>query len=202
MNEREIVECVSTKLSDKYEKIYIHRRPKASAPLKEKLKRKLGYTPILQPELDMVFKEANSGKLNAVEVKYFPLKETGIRMEFYRGIGQALALHNFGFDHVALWFFISEDLSSEIINRGAGSWFFIRNDLELPLDFSYFKVKSLNGNISFKVMQYTGKSSGNELSDIDDPQFMITWKHANPIRYEKDQKIIRSLLEPWLDGEK
>lgn len=102
---KEHLSKLSGKLTHKFDKIYIHKKPSASEHFRNYLKDQLGHIPILQPELDMVFRE-NSGDLNAVEVKSFAPSEFGYRMCFYEGIGQALALHRYGFDHVALWHFI------------------------------------------------------------------------------------------------
>ncbi|MGA9098617.1 MAG: hypothetical protein WB392_06755, partial [Methanotrichaceae archaeon] len=114
--ERHLVKKLSEKLADKFDKIYIHRKPSASEPFRNCVKERLGYVPILQPELDidMVFKDT-SGELNAVEVKSFTPAEFGFRMCFYEGIGQALALHRYGFDHVALWHFISDRIPLDVV---------------------------------------------------------------------------------------
>jgi hypothetical protein len=146
------------------------------------------------------FKET-SGKLNAVEVKSFTQSEFGYRMCFYEGIGQALALHRYGFDHVALWHFISDSIPLELVNRyGAETWSFIRNDLCMPLDFSYIRIGTVNDAPTFHVMQYSGRQNGFELLEIDRPQFQIRWRYPNPIKEFETQKIIRSSLELWLDG--
>jgi hypothetical protein len=162
------------------------------------LERQLGYMPILQPDIDMIFRE-KSGKLNAVEVKSFTASEFGKNMGFYKGIGQALALHRYGFDHVALWHFISDDIPLEAINKyGAETWSFIQNDMRLPLDFTYIKITDINHDYIFQVMQYTNRQTGIKLMPIDNPQFSIEWRNDNPIKDLDAQKAIRSSLELWL----
>ena len=200
-HESNLVKKLRDKLMDKFENIYIHRRPSNSPRLRERLERQLGYVPILQPDLDMIFRET-SGKLNAVEVKSFTAAEFGKNMSFYKGIGQALALHRYGFDHVALWHFISDDIPSDAINKyGAETWSFIRNDMRLPLDFTYIKVNGINEDYTFSVMQYTDRQTGIKLLPIDNPQFHIVWRNPNPIKNLSAQRVIRSSLELWLNGE-
>jgi hypothetical protein len=198
-HESNLVKKLQDKLMNKFENIYIHRRPSNSPRLREHLERQLGYVPILQPDLDMIFRE-RSGKLNAVEVKSFTAAEFGKNMSFYKGIGQALALHRYGFDHVALWHFISDDIPSDAINKyGAETWSFIRNDMRLPLDFTYIKVNSINEDYTFSVMQYTDRQTGIKLLPIDNPQFRIVWRNPNPIKNLSAQRAIRSSLELWLN---
>jgi len=202
MNQHELnlVRMLRDKLEDKFENIYIHRRPSSPSRLRESLERQLGYVPILQPDLDMIFKE-RSGKLNAVEVKSFTSSEFGRNMSFYRGIGQALALHRYGFDHVALWHFISDDIPSDAINKyGAETWSFIRNDMHMPLDFSYIKINNIDEDYTFSVMQYTDRQTGIKLLPIDNPRFQIVWRNPNPIKNLSAQRAVRSLLELWLNG--
>jgi hypothetical protein len=199
-HERTLVKKLREKLAYKFDKIYIHKKPSASEPFRNYVRDQLGYIPILQPELDMVFRE-NSGELNAVEVKSFTPSEFGYGMCFYEGIGQALALQRYGFDHVALWHFISDGILKEVINRyGPETWSFIRKDLCMPLDFSYICIGTVNDVSRFHVMQYSARQNGFELLEIDNPRFQIRWRHPNPIKDLETQKVIRSSLNLWLDG--
>jgi len=82
---------------------------------------------------------------------------------------------------------------------GAEAWAFVRNDLCLPLDFSYFSVSSNGSENLFKVMQYTERQGGVEILPINHPKFRITWKYSNPIRYVDVQKEMRATMEWWLN---
>lgn len=203
MNQRELnlVRKLRDKLKDKFETIYIHRKPSSSSNLREAIKRQLGNVPILQPDLDMIFKE-KSGKLNAVRVESFTSSEFGKNMSFYRGIGQALALHRYGFDNVALWHFIPDDIPLDAIKKcGAETWSFISNEMQMPLDFSYIKISNIYKDYAFSVMQYTGGQRGVKPLPIDNPRFRIVWRNPNPIKDLITQRAVRSSLELWLNGE-
>lgn len=200
--ERDCVKKLKEKLdlAKKFQSIHIHK-PLSSykGPMRRHLKKELGGIPILQPEIDMIFQE-HSGQLNAAEIKLFRSDDVSYRMSFYEGIGQALALNRFGFDHVALWFLFTPEVPDEKINKfGAEAWSFVRNDMNLQLDFSYFRIKKDNGNLTFWVMQYAGRQTGFSLGwRLDDPEFPITWRHRNPIRCDTIPRTIRESIERFV----
>ena len=197
--ERYLVKKLREKLVNKFDEIHIHRKPSVSPKMRKYIEQQLGYIPILQPEIDMIFRE-KSGKLNAVEVKLLRSSEAGYNMPFYLGIGQALALHRFGFDNVALWLFVLENVPMDKMNQyGAEAWAFVRNDLNLPLDYTYFQVEMRGKNPKYHVMQYISRQKGFMLLKIDDPSFRIKWKYGNPIMNNPVQRIIRGALECWLN---
>ena len=197
--ERQLVQRLSDKLEYKFARIETHRKPSVSPRVREFLQNKLGYVPVLQPELDMVLWE-KSGGLAAVEVKAFNASANKKMHPFYEGIGQALALHRLGFDHAALWFLFF-DVDLEVVNRyGAEAWIFAQIDLKLPLDFTYFRVvRTPNGDFRFNPMQYSGIQAGFELLEIDDPDFTIHFRYQNPMKDKPVQRAIRQAIELWLN---
>lgn len=197
--ERKLVEGLRNTLANKFQRIEIHRRPYNSPKVRRCLKTvlDLDYVPILQPELDMIL--WRESEMMAVEAKVFT--PSSMR-SFYEGIGQALALHRFGFDYASLWLFFL-DVSEDDLRRGSTTWEFIRDQLELPLDFTYFRVEPTDGDLDdckFTTMQYLGSQQGYELLDIGDPEFEIRFKCPNPIRDQYEQRAIRFALELWFDG--
>jgi len=194
-----LVDELAEQLAPKATKIWSRKKPSTSARFKRKIEERLGYVPILQPEIDLCIL-TGSNNLVAVEAKLFKGEGLTYRTPFYEGIGQALALHRYGFDAVALWFLFPEGPSTKGINRyGAEAWAFVRNDLYLPLDFSYISAKQEGGRHVFGVMQYTGRQTGFEIAvPIDHPKFSVEWKHPNPIRCFPVQQALRETLEWWL----
>jgi len=196
MNERErkLVDGLGRILESRYKKIEIRRRPALSPIVRESLQSVLGYEPILQPEIDMIIWEKS--KVVAVEVKVFAPPRM---RSFYEGIGQALALHRFGFDYAALWLlFIGTN--KDDLKRGSTAWEFVRDKLKLSLDFNYFLVRTVNDNLEnceFIPMQYLGSLKGYELGNIND--VTIKNKYSNPIRDEYEQQVIRKMLELWFN---
>ncbi len=191
---KELGEQLRVRVSD----VWTHRKPSASSKFKSAIKKRIGYIPILQPEIDLCMR-LNDGHLVAVEVKLFTGTVLTYRTPFYEGIGQALALHRYGFDSVALWFLFAEGAEADALNRyGAEAWAFVINDLCLPLDFSYLAVKNDGSRNHFEVFQYTGHQQGYKLKSIDDPDFPIRWKFLNPIRDLPVQQALRATLELWL----
>ncbi|TAN39811.1 MAG: hypothetical protein EPN25_10175 [Nitrospirae bacterium] len=198
-NEDILVKELASQLGSQISRFWTHKKPSTSSSFKKEIERRLGYVPILQPEIDLCML-LNDGRLVAVEAKLFKGNALTYRTPFYEGIGQALALHRYGFDHAALWFLFAEGADTDAFNRyGAEAWAFVRNDLCLPLDFSYFSVKSNGSENLFQVMQYTGRQRGVKFLPINHPGFKITWKHSNPIRYLEVQKEMRATMEWWLN---
>lgn len=194
MNERLIVEKLKSQLESKFINIWIHKKVSASKEFKDKVLRELTYLPILQPEFDLVF-ETFSGELNAIEVKYLKSSFKGHNLPFYHGMGQALALSRFGFDHVGLWLIVDENVSNETLkDYGMQAWRFLRNQVHMPIEYSFFKINYLEND--FKLMVYD--RNGEKLLNIDDRNFKITWKIDNPIKEETEQKSLRSNVEWYL----
>lgn len=105
---RELKKKFEQTASQKFDRVYIFKRPFQSPMLKKKwneiylprnITREL--TPPLQPEIDIILCKGN--QLNAIEIKYFEMKGNSLNRSFYEGIEQALALLRWGFNHVALW---------------------------------------------------------------------------------------------------
>lgn len=194
--ERQLVEKLKKTLESKFKSIEIHRKPASSSKVRQCLKSVLGYVPILQPELDMIL--WRESETIAVEVKV--CTPSNMR-PFYEGIGQALALHRFGFDYATLWLLFL-DVSEADQRRGSTAWEFIRNRLELHLDFTYFQVQTADDGLDdcqFYPMQYLGSQRGYKLLNIGDPDFYIRPKWRNPIRDEYEQRAIRQTFELWFD---
>jgi hypothetical protein len=186
-------------LEPKFSKIYTNKKPSASPKFKARIEERLGYIPILQPEIDICVVD-REGALGAVEVKVFKGSEFTFRTPFYEGIGQALALHRYGFDGVALWFlFPGTHVPGGIDKYGPEAWSFIRKDLALPLDFSYVFVEELPEDRVYHVMQYSGRQRGYKLCPIEHPKFVLKWRYGNPIKHLPVQTALRETLEWWLD---
>jgi hypothetical protein len=181
-----------------YTKVWTHRKPSSSSRFTSAIKARLGYVPILQPEIDLCMR-LDDGRLVAVEAKLFKGTGPTFATPFYQGIGQALALHRYGFDHCALWFLFEDGAQELATNRyGAEAWAFVRNDLCLPLDFTYLAVERVGSGNAFNVIQYTDRQAGFSLGPIDAPTFLLTWKHSNPIRHSPVQRALRETLDEWL----
>jgi hypothetical protein len=195
--EDRLVASLAEKLKDRYAAVYTNRKPSASRKVRNYLQGKLGYIPILQPEIDILLRDG-SDRLYAIEIKVF----TGIitySLPYYEGLGQAIALHKYGFDYAALYTIFLSDTDIISMNRyGAEMWTFIRNDLCLPLDFTYFYVQDIDNNYVFNVMQYTNRREGIQLIPIDDPRFLITFKHPNPIKEYPLPSTVRDAIDKWL----
>jgi hypothetical protein len=198
LTERFLVEMIKKKLEPQFDKIWTHKKISASPRFKNYIKNQLGYIPILQPEIDLVLK-TNHGNLNAIEVKFLNRTTNGYNLPYYWGIGQALALQRFGFDHVGLWLFVGQNITEKDLHKyGAEAWTFIRQELELKIEYSYFRIIIEKNNVRFLVMKYSGKQDGYELLDIDDPRFLITWKHLNPLKKDPIAIALRAGIELYL----
>jgi len=199
INERFLVEKVKEKIEPLFDQVWIHKKPSSSSKFREASKIAFGYIPILQPEFDLIIK-TKTGQLNAIEIKYLRKPKNGYNIPYYFGIGQALALSRFGFDHVGLWLFVDGDLNMNAINKyGAEAWHFIRNEMDLALEYSYFKIIDFQDHIDFVVMQYTDSQNGYELKEVNDADFKITFKHPNQLRLDEKSIKMRGLIEEYLN---
>jgi hypothetical protein len=166
----------------------------ASLPsFKQALQERFGFLPVLN-EVDMIL-VGEQGQFDAIEAKCFTVDGGSFSRPFYDGIGQSLSLMRYGFDHVALWHLFSGDIDQRRLDRyGASTWWFLRNQTGLPLEFTYFKVRGYPSDPQFVVMQYEGPSTGAELLPIDSSHFRITWKHPNPFKETQDGQYLRAAL--------
>jgi len=193
MNERTIVENLKIQLAPRFRDILIHQNLATLTSFKTALVDRFGYLPVLN-EIDMILTDSQ-GHLFAIEAKYFTVENGSFNRPFYDGIGQSLSLLRYGFDYVALWHFFSANIEQDRLDRyGAATWWFIRNQTGLPLDFTYFRVDDNAGSPEFLVMQYTDPNKGAELIPIDRSNFIVTWKNPNPFRRTDDGKYLRQAL--------
>jgi hypothetical protein len=196
-----LVKELANKISYKYSNIHTNRKPSASSKVRNYLYRKLNYIPLLQPEIDIII-ESNNNELYGIEVKLFKTDSVNFNLPFYHGLGQSVALYRYGFDRVALFqLFIGQKPPNNMNIYGPEIWAFIRNDLKIPLDYSYIWVEELSdARHNFHVMQYINRQDGIKLRKIDDPNFNITFKYKNPIKDLPVPKTIRACLELWLNN--
>lgn len=193
MDERLIVENLKGQLAPRCRNILIHQNLATLTGFKDALVKRFGFLPVLN-EVDMIL-IGEQGQLYAIEVKCFTVNGGSFNRPFYDGIGQSLSLLRYGFDNVALWHIFSDDIDQVKLDRyGAATWWFIRNQTGLPLDFTYFKVRGTDRDPQFLVMQYNSPNTGSELIPIYNSNFSITWKHPNPFLKTDEGKYLRAAL--------
>jgi len=205
--------------TQKYDRIYVSKKPYQVKSLKEKWFEIYGkplnldpkLIPPLQPEIDMIF--CKDKKMMAVELKYFKRRAMGLDHSFYEGIEQALALLRWGFDYVALWqlFEYPSIRKEELWFYGGWTWNFLHGQAEhgglnLPIDFTFMLVNDTNQGYDFHPIQpqFIGGSIRLEvLSPLYNPEFHITNTHPNILLDRcPDVKVLRSMLEEWLNTQK
>ena len=188
-----MVEKLKAQIAPRYREVLVHQNLATLTKFKTELKRRFGFLPVLN-EIDMIL-VGKQGHLNAIEIKCFNMNSGSFSRPFYDGIGQSLSLLRYGFDHVALWHLFSTEIDQRRFDRyGAGTWWFIRNQTGIPLDFTYFKVEDHPETPRFIVMQYGGPNTGADLLPIDSTNFVITWKHPNPLAQTEEAKCLRAAL--------
>ncbi len=193
MDERRMVAKLKVQLKPRCREVLVHQNLATLTEFKAELERRFGFLPVLN-EVDMIL-VGKKGHLCAIEVKCFTIKAGSFSRPFYDGIGQSLSLLRYGFDHVALWHLFPSEIDQSRLDRyGAATWWFIRNQTRLPLDFTYFKVKDDQETPQFIVMQYGGPNTGADLLPIDSSNFVVTWKHPNPFANTEDAKCLRAAL--------
>lgn len=195
-----MVKKLQAQLDPRYRRVLVNQNLATLTGFKAELERRLGFLPVLN-EVDMIL-VSQQGQVRAIEVKCFDLNGGSFTRPFYDGIGQSLSLLRYGFDYVALWHLFSSNIDQVRFDRyGAGTWWFIRNQLGLPLDFSYFKVDEHLEPPQFTVMQYKGPSTGVELIPIDRSNFVVTWRNPNPFVNTEEARGLRTALVEALNIE-
>ena len=72
------------------------------------------------PDIDVLYwsKEyVGEPVLVASEVKYFRLKSGNVYPSIYQGVGEAMMLLTFGFDHVCLWHLFDPEVPSDTVSK-------------------------------------------------------------------------------------
>lgn len=193
MDENSLVRALRDRLAPRYREVLVHKNLPSIPAFTQASHDAFGYVPVLN-EIDMIFIR-HEGHMCAVEVKCLQVSDGSMSRPFYDGVGQALSLLRYGFDYVALWHLFVGDMEDGRRDRyGAGTWWFLRNQIGLPLEFTYFKVDGEADNPVFVVMQYLGPNQAADILPIDHPQFAITWKNPNPLRYDPHARTLRRLL--------
>lgn len=195
----------------KYDTIYIFKRPAQSSRLKKKwnkLYRPKNITrdlsPPLQPEIDMIFCKGN--QIMAVEIKYFEIKGNSLSRSFYEGIEQTLALLRWGFDYVALWQLFEARIKEELWFYGGWTWKFVHappelGGISLPIEYTMMQVQKTENGYDFRPVQPERDNGGLRLKLLRppyDPAFEVGWRHPNPIKNSPQVQRNRSILTEWL----
>lgn len=176
--------------------IYANKCPSRGKRVKERWMKIFHETcPPLQPEIDLIFLEPQSnGKpiIRAFEIKYFE-KKGSVNQSFYKGIEQALALLQWGFDNVGLWQIFDESIPErDVRDYGCRTWRYLHGMLNLPIEYTPLHLVSRTHNMGFQVVQadWANNLYPIPLRDIDDPLFRFSYSQPNPLstRELREQK--------------
>lgn len=141
--------------------------------------------PPLQPQIDLLLVKRDDFSLRAIEVKYFEMQGKRIDKSYYEGIGEVLALMNFGFESVALWHCFNENIPLNLMNNYATHVANLKETINLRFDYTCFRVAEENGNFVFYVLS----APGSEILHKGIPLILI-WQ-TNPLKYQAEpQKIL------------
>jgi len=142
--------------------------------------------PPLQPQIDLLLVDKKDFSIRAIEVKRFELEGKRISKSYYEGIGEVLAMMNFGFESVALWHCFDKSIPLSLLNNYATHVANHRETMNLCFDYTCLRVSEENGAFGFSTLVMPG-------SDllIDDIPAEIKWRNKNPLKYQAEaQKIL------------
>jgi hypothetical protein len=207
---KELARRLQTKFPDL--RVYANKCPSRSSKIKKLwLKRFHNDCPPLQPEMDIIFYDPlPNPKIRAFEIKYFTKLDGKINQSFYKGIEQASALIQWGFDNVALWQLFDETFSDDDLrNYGGRTWRYIQGVLKLPIGFTMIRLIGKNlKTLRFQVVQPDWNNDLTPINkrDIDDPKFPFSHRPLNPLIYGKilnntlkeEVIFLRNFLLEWL----
>lgn len=187
-NEKELLTPIREKLEKRGYTVFVNINP-ASYKYKDYWKQWFGEEiPPLQPQIDILLVDKQFS-VRAIEIKYFDLKEKRIDGSYYEGIGETLALMNYGFESVALWHFFNEKIPLKSMNNYAIHIANLRQSFNLPIDYTCLQVKEENGVIKFKTLPSPERDWL-----IDDIPSTIEWRSSNPLKYQAEPKKILDFI--------
>jgi hypothetical protein len=98
------------------------------------------------PDIDVLYwpKEyTQEPEIFAAEVKYFRLKDGNIYPTIYEGLGEAMMLLTFGFNHVSLWHLFDPEVDSETVSRYRDLTQNLINDTNSPVNYQSWSLPQL-----------------------------------------------------------
>lgn len=163
--------------------------------------------PALQPDIDLLYYHKD-GRLMATELKYFTLVRRHVNYPYYVGFSQALALMQFGFDHVSLMYVFDKELLKADEKRilqgyGGNAWRFIRRNIDkkarvtklkkgkkiekqgVGLDFTCVIFDgTLKGPKQFQVAGINTRTDRLALRKYQSGNLLplVKWRYKNPLR--------------------
>ncbi|HML03348.1 MAG TPA: hypothetical protein VK487_08240 [Candidatus Bathyarchaeia archaeon] len=194
-------------------KIYANKSPSRSSNLRKLwFERFHEQCPPLQPEMDMIIYEPSpEPKIRAFEIKYFERVDGIINQSFYKGIEQASALIQWGFDNVALWQIFDETITEDDLgNYGCRTWRYILGILQLPVGYTMLWLKGRNlDSVEFQVITTDWNKRPApiiRLRNIDDSEFPFANVPPNPLiereilhpAVKEEIHFLRNFLLEWL----
>lgn len=108
--------------------------------------------PPLQPQIDLLLVKKDDFSLRAIEVKHLEMKGKSIDKSYYEGIGETLALMNFGVESVALWHCFHKDVPTTQMKNYAIHILNLRETLSLPIDYGCLRFVKENEGFTFKTL--------------------------------------------------
>lgn len=145
--------------------------------------------PPLQPQIDLLLVKRDDFSLWAIEVKYFEMQGKRIDKSYYEGIGEVVALMNFGFESVALWHCFDDTVPLTLMNNYVTHVANLRETMNLRFDYTCLQVDEENGNFVFKTLVAPGSALL-----IDDIPYVIKWRQTNPIKYQAEAQRILGFI--------
>jgi hypothetical protein len=98
------------------------------------------------PDIDVLYwpKEyTQEPRIFAAEVKYFRLKDGNVYPTIYEGLGEAMMLLTFGFNHVSLWHLFDPEVDSETVSRYRDLTQNLINDTHSPVNYQSWLLPQL-----------------------------------------------------------
>ena len=154
------------------------------------------------PDIDILFwaKEYTGEPIiQAVEVKYFRLKEGGVYPNIYEGLGEALMLLTFGVDYVCLWHLFDPEIPSEIVSRYRDLTQNLVSDTYSPINYQSWLLPEIPSPSIRKVTPKTPieaiEQSTREVQRAFFTMSLTANLKSNPIANRWDAKIMRSIIK-------
>jgi len=142
--------------------------------------------PSAQPQIDLLMVDRSLWLL-AAELKYFRKTLKGeVKLPFYAGIDEALALLRFGFQVVSLWHFFNEEIEPEDMKRHFRSCELLLDNLNLPINYQAFRVTESITETEFWRLYYEGKVQPKELP--------TAYGRSNPLASNVDAQRIQDFF--------
>lgn len=156
------------------------------------------------PDIDILYWNKDYTQeptIHASEVKYFRIREGKVYPNIYEGIGEAMMLLTFGFDHVSLWHLFDPEIPSETVTLYEDLTKSLLNDVSSPINYQSWLVSVLSVTNDKETKSVTSADYlAKSVNMFTRSLFLLaitSYLKSNPLVYRIEPKIMRAIIKKY-----